>query len=105
MGMAQAPGAIECPSDNAAMGGRPRTLTKLPRANAFCGPTRIGKGACVAGAMDTVGATVIVVWAEAKSAKLEHTMAAASRARAASGASGGTRPLRWADPTRVTAYI
>ena len=30
MGTAQEPGAIECPSDNAIMGGKPRILMKLP---------------------------------------------------------------------------
>src|SRR5215510_2154888 len=105
MGMAHAPGAIQCPLDNAVMGGRPRTLTLLSRGNASCGPTLIGKGTCVAGATNTVGATVMVVWAEAKSARLASTMAVASSTRATTRASGGMRPLRRANLTPVTTYI
>lgn len=45
MGTAQEPGAIECPSDNAMVGGKPRILMKLPFAMESGGPTRMASGA------------------------------------------------------------
>ena len=57
IGTAQEPGAIECPSDRAAMGGRPRTLTKVPFGKASGGPTRITSGICDAGSAGMVAET------------------------------------------------
>ena len=39
---------MEYPSDNAAIAGTPRTLTKLLRGIDTAGPTRIGKATCAA---------------------------------------------------------
>ena len=43
-GIAQAPGAMECPAESAARGGRPYSLTMLPRGREMAGPTMISSG-------------------------------------------------------------
>ena len=55
----QEPGPIECPSDSAAMGGRPRNRTKLLWGTAFAGPTRTGKAAWLAASPAIAGGTAM----------------------------------------------
>jgi hypothetical protein len=65
-GTAHEPGAMECPSDSATVGGNPRTLMKLPLGTASDGPTRMASGTWLAGSADMVLVTETVgrdVWA------------------------------------------
>src|SRR5262245_37656372 len=58
-GTAHEPGAIECPSDKAAIGGSPRTLTKVLRGSDDAGPTWMGNGICVADSATVVAAILM----------------------------------------------
>jgi hypothetical protein len=80
------------------VGGRPRILMKLPFGTASGGPTRMAKGACVAGSAGTVAVTAIVgrdVCANAAPAINIEIDRAARSMRAATGAPGfpGLCPL------------
>ena len=59
-GMAHTPDAIEYPSDNATVGGKPRTLTKLFAGTNAAGPTRMEKDTCVAAGPLMTSATSMV---------------------------------------------
>src|SRR5689334_8743591 len=92
--MAHAPGAMECPSDRAAVGGRPRTRTKLLLGSAPGGPTAIGNGTWAAGWAAMAAATVIegrgLDWARAG------LLACTPRTRAVAPASkASTKPGAW----------
>ena len=58
MGTAHEPGAIECPSDRAAIAGSPRSLMKLPRGRASAGATVIASATCDAASAAIVAVTV-----------------------------------------------
>ena len=57
-GTAHEPGAIECPSDRAAIAGNPRTLMKQPRGRASAGPTLMTSATC-----DEASAGIVAVTA------------------------------------------
>jgi hypothetical protein len=85
IGIAHEPGAIECPSERAAIGGRPRTLTKLLRGTALAGPTLMARTVFAAGAAEIDGGTVkttrCVFCGQAGLAASAQTMAAAIEAK------------------------
>jgi hypothetical protein len=57
MGTAHEPGAIECPSDRAAIAGNPRTLMKLPRGRASVEPKVMTSATWDAASADIVAVT------------------------------------------------
>ena len=57
-GTAQAPGAMECPAESAARGGRPYSLTMLPRGKAAAGPTVISSAVSEGASASRVAAMV-----------------------------------------------